>query len=430
MPFALIVLMRNLKVIILAAGKGTRMKSDTPKVLHGVCGKPIIDYVVDVAKAISQEIFVVLGHKGKDVEKHLAIRGVKSVYQKKLLGTADAVKSCEKVLRGYKGNVVVLSGDAPLAQKETLKRLLRKHAQSKATCTLLTAKLDNPRGYGRIVRDQKKNIIAICEEKDATFSEKAINEINAGVYCFKAPELVKALKAVKLNSKKKEFYLTDIIAIFVQEKKRVSSVLAGVPHEVLGINTREHLSIVGAILREKILKKLMSQGVTIVDPQTAYVDANVKIGRDTIIHPCVVIEKDVVIGKKCTIGPFCHLRPKTRIKDKAHVGNFSEVSRSEIGEGSIVKHFSFLGDAKIGKRVNIGAGTVTANYDGKNKNVTRIADQAFIGSDSILVAPVTVGKKAMTGAGCVVTKGKNVPAGHVAVGVPAKIKKAKGKANG
>jgi bifunctional UDP-N-acetylglucosamine pyrophosphorylase/glucosamine-1-phosphate N-acetyltransferase len=264
-------------------------------------------------------------------------------------------------------------------------------------------------------------VVAIREEKDANAEEKLVNEINTGVYCFQAKELLAGLAKIKVNQKKKEYYLTDIIAILKGQGKVIAAATLDDAREGLGINTRKDLAAADAIMRQRILEKFMTNGVSIVDPATTYIDNGVKIGRDTVIRPCSVIEKDVVIGKRCAVGPFCHVRPKTRIKDDAQVGNFAEISRSTLGSKSLMKHFSFVGDATIGRNVNIGAGVVTANYDGKNKNKTFVADGAFIGSDSILVAPVTIGAKAITGAGCVVTKGKRILRGQVIVGVPGKI---------
>ena len=412
--------MAQARVIILAAGKGTRMKSDTPKVLHLLCGVPIIDHVLETASAVSSLIDVVLGHQSPLVRAHLG-RGVHVVLQPKLLGTADAVKAVLPKLKGYRGDVVILCGDAPLLNKKSLKHLVQRHGRTKAACTFFTVRLQDPTGYGRVVRGPGGDPIAICEEKDATDDEKAITEINTGIYCFTAEALKDTLKRIALNAKKKEYYLTDAIAILASQGKHVEAIVLKDALEGLGINTHQDLAAASEVMRKRILEALMVRGVRIVDPKTTYIDRGVKIGRGTVIYPCTMIEKNVVVGQKCSLGPFCHLRPGTRIKDGAQVGNFAEVSRSTLGKKSLMKHFSFLGDATVGANVNIGAGVVTANYDGKNKNKTLIAPGAFIGSDSILVAPVSIGAKAMTGAGCVVTKGNKVPRGQVIVGVPGKI---------
>jgi len=420
--------MAKANAIILAAGKGTRMKSEIPKVLHCVCGRPMIQYVVDVAKAVSSSVCVVLGHGHPLVKEKLA-SDIVSVIQKKLLGTADAIKTTKPYLKKHKGNVLILCGDAPLLKVSSVRKLLSVHKKAKAACTFLTAELSDPSGYGRVIRSAGNNAVAVREEKDASPEEKNICEINTGVYCFRAQDLFNGLAKIALNKKKKEYYLTDIISVFVRQKKIVRVVKLDDPAEGLGINTRQDLAEANRILNKRILDKFMTQGVTIADPTTTHIGSNVKIGQDTVIYPFTFIESNVVIGKKCTLGPFCHIRPKTHIKDGAQVGNFTEVSRSTIGEQSLMKHFGFLGDTVVGKKANIGAGVVTANYDGTKKSKTVIGDQAFVGSDSILVAPVRIGKKSVTAAGCVVPKNRNVPNGKTIVGVPGRIK-LKGKTNG
>ena len=413
--------MKDLRTIILAAGRGTRMKSRIPKALHPVCGRHLINYVFDIAKAVgSLKTYVVLGHQNEVVKKKID-PFVETVIQKKMLGTADAVRCAEKFLKNYKGDLLILCGDTPLLRKETIAALIRKHKKTKAVCTFLTAVVQNSRGYGRIIRGGDGVALAIREEKDATEYEKNIAEINVGVYCFKSKILFKIIKEVKLNQKKKEFYFTDIIEILVEQGLAIETLETEDETEGQGVNTLEDLAFAGAIIRDRILRRFMLSGVTIVDPKTTRINADVKIGTDTVINPFTVIEENVRIGSNCTIGPFTHVRPGTRIANDVCLGNFAEVSRSHLGAHCTMKHFSFLGDGRVGKGVNIGAGVVTANYDGKKKNQTRILDEAFIGSDSILVAPVKIGKKAMTGAGCVVTKGKTIPDGRVAVGVPAKI---------
>jgi len=417
--------MKDLRTIILAAGKGTRMRSSIPKVLHPICGQPMIDYIVDVAKkASSLKIYVVLGHQYESVRKHLST-SIVTIRQKRLLGTADAVRCASSFLKGYRGDVLILCGDTPLLTDTSIKRLIHHHRSRKAICTVLTAIVDNPWGYGRIIRNRANDIVAIREEKDASGQERLISEINVGVYCFYWPELLKTIRHIELNQKKKEFYITDIIELFVAQGLAVTTVQTENGREGLGINTREDLSLATSILRQRILKKFMAEGVTIVDPFTTYIETQVTIGQDTVVRPFTVIENNVTIGRRCLIGPFTHLRPGTRVADEVEIGNFAEVSRTHVGQRSIMKHFSFLGDARIGSQVNIGAGTVTANYDGKNKNKTYIANRAFIGSDSILIAPVHVGQKAITAAGSVVTKGTKIPAKTIAMGVPARLLKRK-----
>ncbi|MCK4881882.1 MAG: NTP transferase domain-containing protein [Candidatus Omnitrophica bacterium] len=413
--------MKELRTIILAAGKGTRMKSDVPKVLHAICGKPIIRYVLDIARALgSLKTYAVLGHKSNKVKEILS-DDVVVVEQPKMLGTADAVKCAENYFQNYRGDVLILCADTPLLDKATVKRVVQHQRKSKTACTFLTAVVHNPKGYGRVIRGNGGRVVAIREDKDAVGFERDIAEINVGVYCCQSKELFNALKEIKMNKKKKEFYLTDIVEFFFEQGLKVSTVETEDPSEGLGVNTREDLAEASAILRQKILKGFMLQGVTIVDPKTTYIDANAKIGYDTVVHPFTFIEKDVRIGSNCQIGPFARIRQGTRIDDKVEIGNFTEVSRTKIGSGTFMKHFSFVGDASIGANANIGAGMVTANFDGQDKHSTKIAEGAFIGSGAILIAPVKIGKKAVIGAGSVVPKGKIIPDGSVAVGVPVKI---------
>ena len=413
--------MQDLRTIILAAGKGTRMRSSIPKVLHEVCGKPIVQYVLDIVKSVgSLKTYVVLGHKSSLVKKYLP-RDKIVVEQKQLLGTADAVKSTASYFRSYNGNILVLCGDTPLLNKNVIRNIIRKHKRSKAVCTFLTAIVHDSQGYGRIIRDESQKVVSIREDKDAVGFERDIAEINVGVYCFKSQELFKMIKEIQPNKKKKEYYLTDIIELFFSKGYKIETVETDDPFEGLGINSREHLALAESVIRHKILKRLMSQGVTIVDPNTTFVDANVKIGKDTTIRPFTYIEKNVKIGNCCTIGPFARIRLDTRIGNNVDIGNFTEISRSKMGSNCFMKHFSYLGDSSVGSDVNIGAGMVTANFDGKHKHSARIADYAFIGSNSTLISPVKIGKKAVVGAGSVVTRGKVVPDGRTVFGVPAKI---------
>ena len=413
--------MDDFRAIILAAGKGSRMKSELPKVLHKVAGKPVIQYVLDITKYLrSLKTYVVVGHKSELVRAYIGERAEVAV-QKQLLGTADAVRSVAPYLKDYKGQVIILCGDTPLLDRDIIRRLISKHLKTKVACTVLTARIPEPGTYGRIIRDSQGGITAIREYKDATLAEAAINEINVGVYCFRSPLLMEALKKVKLNPNKKEFYLTDIVELLLGQGLKVETLMTDDPNVAFGVNTREDLALCESILRKRITKRLMLDGVTIIDPKTTFIDEDVKIGCDTVIYPFTVIHSGVRIGRECSIGPFARLRPGTVVGNKVEIGNFGEISRSKIGDGSVMKHFCFMGDALVGQNVNIGAGTVTANYDGVEKNKTIIGDQAFIGSDAVLVAPVTVGSKAMVGAGSVVTKGKKVPKGGLAVGVPARI---------
>ena len=412
--------MRDLRTIVLAAGKGARMKSDIPKVLHRICGRPIIQFILETVKAVGTlKTYVVLGHKMEDVKANLGKEHT-VIEQPKLLGTADAVKRAQRYLAGYRGDVLILCGDTPLIRKSIIKALIRKHRKSQASVTFLTAVVHDPQGYGRVIRDEKGHVVAIREDKDAAGLERNIAEINTGVYCFKSKDLFGGLKEIKLNEKKKEFYLTDVIEVFFETGLKIDSLETEEPAEALGINTREDLASAEEILRKRTLKEFMLQGVTVMDPTTTYIDASVKIGKDTVIRPFSFIEKDVRVGSQCVIGPFAHLREGTKLGNQVEIGNFTEVVRTKIGDKTLMKHFSYLGDASVGSSVNIGAGTVTANFDGQQKNMTRIANHAFIGSDAVLISPVKIGKRAIVGAGSVVTKGKNVPDGGVVVGVPAK----------
>jgi bifunctional UDP-N-acetylglucosamine pyrophosphorylase/glucosamine-1-phosphate N-acetyltransferase len=413
--------MSNFRSIILAAGRGTRMKSEVPKVLHKVCGKPVIDYVLDITRNLrSLKTYVVVGHGSQKVKDAVG-DGVQFVRQDRLLGTADAVNRCAAYLKGYKGTILVLCGDTPVLSKDIVASLLRQHVRSKASATVLTAHMDNPQGYGRIVRFDQGPIRAIREQKDASDNEVKIKEINAGAYCFNSKEIFEILKKVRLNSGKKEFYLTDVIELLLAQGKKVATFTARDGSAALGVNTREDLAQAQAIIRQRILSKHMLSGVTVIDPLTTFIEAGVIIGRDTVIYPMTIIHSDVRIGKNCSIGPMARLRPGTRISDGVEIGNFTEVSRTTIGPGVFQKHFSFLGDATVGQGANIGAGVVTANFDGVNKNKTSIGPRAFIGSDAILVAPNKIGAGAIVGAGSVVAKGKNIPAGMLAVGVPARV---------
>jgi bifunctional UDP-N-acetylglucosamine pyrophosphorylase/glucosamine-1-phosphate N-acetyltransferase len=414
---------KNIAVVILAAGKSTRMKSETPKVLHRICGRPMLEYVLDLVRGLkAKKVVAVLGYKHEEVRKYLG-PGVTAVVQKKLLGTADALKCALGSLKGFKGTVLVLYGDTPLLQKETVSKLLKYHVENNVDATLLTGQLEKPEGYGRILRDKYSGICGIVEEKDADDFDKAIKEINTGIVCFNKDKLVEALKHVKADNRKKEFYLTDTIRILYASGALVEAIKISDINEALGINNRSELAKANAIMQARINQKYMLDGVSIVDPGSTFISWGTKIGKDSVIYPFTVIEKDVNIGKYCSVGPFAHLREGTRLADDTLIGNFIEITRSSIGPKTIVKHFSYIGDTQVGKLANIGAGTVVANFDGKNKHRTKIADGAFIGSDTILVAPVAVGKGARTGAGSVIIR--DVPDKTTVVGVPARVLKHK-----
>ena len=411
---------KNFAGIILAAGEGTRMKSAIPKVLHPLCARPMLAYVLDLAKKLKlSKTMVVVGNKKELLKGLLDEYQAKAVYQAERLGTADALRRAHGALRGSSGNILVLYGDQPLLQAKALKELMQKHLASCASATILTVSMEDPLGYGRIVRDNYARVTAIIEDKDATNEQKNIKEVNTGIICFKKNDLFKAIAKIRPDNAKREYYLTDAIKIMAEGGLRIESLsIVGDMEQAQGINSRQDLAQAQKIMRLRILDNLMASGVSIIDPQSTHIDYDCKIGQDSIIYPFTVIEKDVIIGKFCHIGPFCHLRPGTRIEDRAIIGNFTEVVRSRIGKETLMKHFSYMGDAAVGRNVNIGCGVVTANFDGKNKLKTVINDSAFIGADTILRAPVKIGRKAVTGAGSVITR--EVKAGEVVAGVPAR----------
>lgn len=418
--------MNNLAVIILAAGKSKRMKSDIPKALHPICNRSILEHVLDLVKILrAKRVIYVLGHKQAEARKLLPA-GAEIVIQKKLSGTASAVQCAYPKLKNFKGTVLVLYVDNPLLKKETIKKLIKSHFDSCADATLLTANVEKPAGYGRILRDQYSSICAIIEDKDADEFQKDIKEINTGIACFKNDKLFSALKQVRPNNRKKEYYLTDTIGIIYKKGGLIENARIEDVNEALGINSRVDLARANKIKQREINESLMKDGITIVDPDSTFISFGTKIGPDTVIYPFTVIEKNVKIGKRCSVGPFAHLREGTRVDDDVLVGNFLEIVRSHLGAKTLIKHFGYIGDSQIGKLVNIGAGAVTANFDGSSKAVTVVKDQAFIGSDTILVAPVKIGRRAKTGAGSVIVKNMHVPDNAVVAGVPArqlKIKK-------
>ncbi|MFC1675013.1 bifunctional N-acetylglucosamine-1-phosphate uridyltransferase/glucosamine-1-phosphate acetyltransferase [Candidatus Omnitrophota bacterium] len=414
--------MKKIACIILAAGRGVRMKSSTPKVLHRICGRPMLSFVIDTARALKiKKITVVAGDKQAEVKKLLkGESGVKCVVQKRLLGTADALKVALRTLGGSSGTILVLYGDIPLLKVKTLKGLLAGHAQNAADATILVARAEKPFGYGRIMRDNYSTVKQIVEEKDADDFQRDIKEINTGIICFDKRKLNQALKRVRRNKRNGEYYLTDCIGILHKKGALIESVRLRDRDEALGINSRADLARANSIMQRRINDGFMAKGVSIIDPRSTFIDYDVRIGGDSVIYPFTVIESNVKIGKRCHIGPFAHLRQKSVIGDDVVAGNFVELVRTKLSSKVLMKHFSYLGDARIEDGVNIGAGTVTANFDGKKKNLTRVKRDAFIGSDTVLVAPVEIGRGATTGAGSVVTKGKNVPDGKTVAGVPAR----------
>ncbi len=439
----------DVAVIVLAAGKGKRMKSTLPKVVHPILGRPMISYVLDaVVKINPKKIALVVGHGAEKVKEAVADKRVEWVLQEEQLGTGHAASCARKALAGFKGNVLILNGDFPLITPKTLKNFITGHNKSRASVSILTAILDNTEGYGRVVRSQKGEVLRVVEEKDATPIEKKLKEINSGAYCVESPFLWRALERIGAGNKQGEYYLPDVVNIASSQGKKVKGFVVADNRELLGVNTRAELAEAEEILRRRINHSLMLSGVTMVCPDSTYISPNVSIGTDTVIHPYTFIYGHTRIGKGCvvgpsvwiedskmgneviikfssyiagadiedkvTIGPFAHLRPQTKILSGAKIGNFVEVKKSRIGLNSKVPHLSYLGDATVGADVNIGAGTITCNYDGFQKHETLIEDEVFIGSDTMLVAPLRVGRGATTGAGSTITK--DVPPGALAIG--------------
>ena len=442
--------MAELATITLAAGKGTRMKSELPKVLHKVAGKTMVQHAVDTVEQLEPvHNIAVVGYKAEQVKKKTAGE-IEFVLQEEQLGTGHAVKQTQNLLADFSGTVLVIYGDTPLLTAETLNQLVTTHHQKSAAATILTAEIDDPTGYGRIVRNEKGQVVKIVEEKDTTEAEAKIKEINTGICCFDSELLWSALEKITPDNAQGEYYLTDVPGILAQEEKLVTAVVTDNREETVGVNTKKHLARAESILRRRICDRHLEAGVTIVDPDNTYIDSEVEIGQDTIIYPFTFLEGKTKIGSKVvigprsrivdstleagvevetstiveseigpqsTVGPYAYIRPGTQIGARAKIGDFVEVKKAEIAEESKVPHLSYVGDAKLGQQVNLGAGTITANYDGKEKHQTIIGDQVFIGSNSTLVAPIKVGARSVTGAGAVVTK--DVEAETTVVGVPA-----------
>jgi len=418
-----------LKIIILAAGKSTRMKSDKPKVLHNVAGLPVLRWVLDQAQSLSPEqIVVIVGHEGAMVRRAFESEPrVSFVSQEPQLGTGHAVMQATDSLKGYSGEICVLCGDVPLVLPETLKRLAETHRASNAACTILTTELDEPTGYGRILRDEEGNVQAIVEQRDLKKGQERVHEINSGTYFFDSAALLERLGRLTNSNSQREYYLTDVVHLLVADGKRVAACLCEDSRELLGINTRRDLATCDKIARNRMLDELMLGGVTILDPENTYIEAGVRIGRDTTIYPHTVIHAGVIIGERCEIGPFAHLRTGTVVGNECKVGAFVETKNARLGDESKAGHLAYLGDVTLGKDVNIGAGTIVANYDGKKKHKTEIGDGAFIGCGTVLVAPVKVGNNAQTGANTVVPHGKDVADDTIVVGAPARVLRKKAK---
>ena len=442
----------DLSIVILAAGEGTRMKSDLPKVLHPLAGRPLVVHALQTARRLTDTKPVLVVGCGAEAVTSVAGDDIIAVEQAEQLGTGHAVLQARDVLRGRADLVLVSYADMPLLTVETLSRLVASQRHSSGPITMLTLMREDPRGFGRVVRDEGGAVIKIVEEAVATPEQLAIRELNAGVYCFDGPWLWDHVDQIPLSLPKQEYYLTDLVGMAVGQGLNVEAVVAEDADEALGINTRVHLADAESVLRRRINRRWMMGGVTIVDPDTTYIEGGVVIGRDTTLQPNTHLRGETTVGERCTIGPntviedstvgdecvvlasvleqavmekgsdvgpFGHLRQGARLCEGAHVGNFGELKASTLGPGAKMGHFSYLGDAEIGAGANVGAGTITCNYDGQRKHRTVVEEGAFLGSDTMLVAPVRVGQGARTGAGSVVTR--DVPAGALVYGVPARI---------
>lgn len=450
---------RPLDVLILAAGLGTRMRSNLAKVLHRLDGRPLINHVCRTAAALApRKVYVIIGHQGEDVREavleELGEEYVEFVRQENQLGTGDAVNSARKFLEEEDSEILVLSGDVPMIRPETLAGLVRQHQSHRGTgaeCTILTVELDDPTGYGRVIRDSEGLFNRIVEQKDGTEDELAVREINSGIYCFDSNQLFEALSKIGNHNAQGEYYLTDAPTLIAESGGRVSIFKHADSFEIEGVNDKKQLAELERSIRTRNVRRLMLDfGVTFIDPERAYVSSSVHIGRDSVIYPNVTLEgrtevgdgcvirsgtriTDSKIGRgveildncvidgaevmdRCRVGPFAHLRPGARLEEEARIGNFVEVKKSVIGKRSKANHLSYIGDASVGEDSNIGAGTITCNYDGRNKHATEIGDRVKIGSDTMLVAPVKVGDDSATGAGTVVTK--DVPPNKLVVGAP------------
>ena len=452
---------QGVAAVVLAAGGGTRMKSGFPKVLHPAAGRPLLVHVLAAVQPLELDAhYVVVSSRTEIFERALEAAGLRDsvdlVVQDPPRGTADAVRSALRAAASSYSTVLVLQGDSPLIKPETLDALLHVHADGASTATVLTARVDDPSGYGRIVRSDDGMVEQIVEDRDASYEQRSIHEINAGVYAFDAPALAEALEQVDSANAQDEYYLTDVVPALRARGLTVAG-YRGQSQEVLGVNSRVQLAAVTEILRRRTCELWMEEGVTIVDPATTYIDSSVTIGRDATIHPFTFLEgrtsvgegaevgpqvrvvdseiheravvtfavvRSSSIGPEASVGPFASLRPGTRLERGARLGTFVESKQTTVGEDSKANHLAYLGDAQIGRGVNVGAGTITCNWDGRDKHPTVIEDEAYIGSDTMLVAPAHVGKRAATGAGSVV-RGE-VPDEALAVGVPARILEGKG----
>ncbi len=441
--------MREICGLILAAGEGTRMRSSLAKVLHLLGGTPMIQCVAELCRRLPlKRTLIVVGYQADRVRAALDGQPVEFVLQAEQRGTGHAVMQAEAALSGFEGDLLVLSGDVPLLSPQTVHDLLAAHQRAGAQATFMSTRLADPTGYGRVIRGPQGGFLRIVEEAEATPEERRITEINAGIYCFACPPLFQALGSVGASAVKGERYLPEVISVFRDRGLKVQAIPAPDPQEVLGVNTRAELALAYGVLRRRVLRDLMADGVTVLDPEATHVAPAARIGRDTVLYPGVFIEGRTVIGEgctlypncrlkdahvgnrvtildgcvileseigdECTLGPYAHLRPATRLRRKVKIGNFVETKKADVGEGSKVPHLTYVGDATVGERVNVGAGTITCNYDGVSKHQTVIEDGAFVGSNTSLVAPVRVGKGAIVAAGSTITE--DVPPDAIAFG--------------
>ncbi len=417
---------RSVQAVILAAGKGTRMGSDLPKILHPLFNRPLLDYPLQIVRRLGISRPVVVVGWGRDqVLTHLN-GSTQPVVQSPQLGTGHAVQVTQKKVGHFKGSLLVWPADMTLVCEETIRELIREHQKARADVTILSSTVIDPTGYGRIMR-RAGQVIDIREEIDATTYEKRSCEINTGVYLFEPKSLFASLKKIQPTNQKKEYYLTDSVRLMVEAGGRVQALPLAAPWEAQGINSQADLARAFTVLNQRTIRKLQMTGVTIVAPDETFIAPDVRIGQGTVIHPWTYIEGNVRIGRKCQVGPFAKIRSGSVLEDGAVIGSFVEVNRSHIGKKVLAKHLTYLGDAVVGEGTNIGAGTITANYDGKKKNRTRIGKKAFIGVGTVFIAPVEVGNRAKTGAGAVLTRGTRVKEGEVFVGVPARSLAKKGK---
>lgn len=398
----------EIKSVILAAGKGTRMKSDIPKVLHKIFEKPLLGYVLDSVKDITTENFVIVGHHAEEVKEYVEknYNNAKTVLQTPQLGTGHAVSMVCPYLEDYSGQILILCGDTPLITSETLKKFVEYHNSNNSDLTVMSTIFENPANYGRIIREQDGSLKCIVEEKDATLEEKAVKEVNAGIYILNWAKVKPAFSQLTSNNAQGEYYLTDIISWGKNNGLKVNAFILENSDEIYGINSRKNLAEASKIMNTRKLNSLMDSGVTIIDPNSTWISEDTEIGSDTTIYPFTYIEGKNQIGKNCKIGPCAHLRGDVEIDDNCKIGNFVEVKKSRIGHNTNAGHLSYIGDSELGANINIGAGTITANYDPitKTKSKTILKDHVKIGSNTVLVAPVEIGEGTNVGAGSVITK--------------------------